>query len=156
MVKENQKIELINHYELINHNDFHLINCIIDTIDLIGVFELNVCLTIDNCIVNNLKIHSCWFVDGLLIRNSIINNYIDYQMGGHNIKPIIIEGNIFMAFFNFFDCHFENTIELKNNIFTKGTNLLGNKGEGFENSFAVGYLIENNVGSVDINEINVL
>lgn len=80
---------------------------------------------------------------------------MDYQMGGHNLKPIVIEGNIFTDFLNFFDCQFENIVELKNNVLLKGTNLLGNKGEGFENSFAIGWLVEKNVGNIDINEMNV-
>ncbi|WP_291530584.1 hypothetical protein [Bacteroides sp. UBA939] len=153
MVKENQNIEFLSHEDFKHYKTFHLINCIINSIDLIGAFELNVCLTIENCIISNLKIHSCWFVNGLVLKKCIIKNYIDYQMGGHNLNPIILEGNIFMDFFNFFDCQFESCIELKNNIFIKGTNLLGNKGEGFENSFAEGWLAENNIGKIDVNEI---
>lgn len=91
MVKENQNIELLCQEDLKGHNTFHLINCIINTIDLIGVFELNVHLIIENCIINDLKIHSCWFVNGLLLKNCIVKNYVDYQMGGHNEKPIVIE-----------------------------------------------------------------
>jgi hypothetical protein len=155
MVKENQNIELLRQEDLKGHNTFHLINCIINTIDLIGVFELNVHLIIEDCIINNLKIHSCWFVNGLLLKNCVVRNYVDYQMGGHNVNPIVIEGNVFTDFFNFFDCQFENRIELKNNVFIKGTNLLGNKGEGFENSFVEGWLAENNVGNIDVNEVKV-
>jgi hypothetical protein len=155
MVKENQNIGILNQEDLKGYNTFHLVNCIIGTIDLIGVFELNVRLVIENCIINNFKIHSCWFINGLLLKNCIIKSYVDYQMGGHNVNPIVIEGNVFVGFLNFFDCHFENRIELKNNIFIKGTNLLGNKGEGFENSFIEGWLVENNVGNIDVNEIEV-
>lgn len=155
MVRENQNIEFLCQQELRGHDTFHLINCIIDTIDLIGMFELNVQLIIENCIISNLKIHSCWFVKGFVLKNCIVKNYVDYQMGGHNASPIVIEGNIFMGFFNFFDCQFEKRIELKNNNFTKGTNLLGNKGEGFENSFVEGWFAENNVGNIDINEVEV-
>lgn len=155
MVRENQNIEFLCQQELRGHDTFHLISCIIDTIDLIGMFELNVQLIIENCIISNLKIHSCWFVKGFVLKNCIVKNYVDYQMGGHNASPIVIEGNIFMGFFNFFDCQFEKRIELKNNNFTKGTNLLGNKGEGFENSFVEGWFAENNVGNIDINEVEV-
>jgi hypothetical protein len=94
-------------------------------------------------------------VNGLTIRNSIIANFIDYQMGGHNIQPIILEGNVFLKFFNFFDCEFGDIIKLKNNVFKKGTNLLGNKGEGFENRFEKGWFIENNIGRTDINEVEM-
>ena len=169
MVKENQNIDVLHQEDLKGHMTFHLINCIINTIDLVGVFELNGYLMIENCIINNLKIHSCWFVNGLLIKNSIIKKPVDYQMGGHNAKPIVIEGNIFNGFFNFFedgkhikglainffDCQFGNRIELNNNVFIKGTNLLGNKGEGFENSFIEGWLAENNVGSIDLNKVEM-
>lgn len=155
MVKENQNIEFLNQENLKSQSTFHLINCLINTIDLIGAFELNVHLIIENCIIHNLKIHSCWFVNGLLLKKCIVTNHVDYQMGGHNLNPIVIEGNIFIGFFNFFDCHFENRIELKNNVFIKGTNLLGNKGEGFENSFAKGVLIENNVGNLEMNEVEI-
>ncbi|HVI48130.1 MAG TPA: hypothetical protein VM802_24900 [Chitinophaga sp.] len=156
MVKENQNIDFLNRDDFKDHNVVHLVNCLINTIDLIGVFELNVYLIIEDCIINNLKIHSCWFVNGLLLKNNIIRNYVDYQMGGHNVNPIVIEGNVFTGFLNFFDCQFENCIELKNNVFEKGTNLLGNKGEGFENSFANGWVVENNVGNIDIDgDINI-
>lgn len=152
---ENQNIKLLHQEDLKGYKTFHLIHCIINTIDLIGVFELNVHLIIENCIINNLKIHSCWFVNGLLLKNCIIKNPVDYQMGGHNANPIVIEGNVFEGFFNFFDCQFEDSIKLKNNIFVKGTNLLGNKGEGFENSFVEGWHVENNVGAIDLNEIKI-
>jgi len=155
MVKENQNIELINQEDLRNHNSYHLINCIIDTIDFAGVFELNVHLIIENCIINNFKIHSCWFVNGLILKNSVIINSIDYQMGGHNTNPIIIEGNVFIGFFNFFDCQFENIIRLTHNVFEKGTNLLGNKGEGFENNFEKGWYIENNVGAINVDMVEI-
>jgi len=151
MVKKNQYIDLFNQDDLKGYNTFHLDNCLIDTIDLVGIFELNVNLVIENCIINDLKIHSCWFTRGLLMKNNIVKNWVDYQMGGHNAMSIVIEGNVFLDFFNFFDCQFENVIELKNNVFKKGTNLLGNKGEGFENIFANGWFIEGNVGDIDIN-----
>ncbi|WP_066436666.1 hypothetical protein [Chryseobacterium sp. CCH4-E10] len=66
-----------------------------------------------------------------------------------------MKGIFLLIFLNFFDCQFENIVELKNNVLLKGTNLLGNKGEGFENSFAIGWLVEKNVGNIDINEMNV-
>ena len=155
MIKKNQNIEILNQDDLKNQNTYYLVNGIINTIDLIGVFELNVHLIIENCIINNFKINSCWFVKGLILKNSIINSYVDYQMGGHNNKPIILDGNVFIEFFNFFDCQFENTIELKNNVFVKGTNLLGNKGEGFENSFVEGWYAEDNIGNIGVNEVKV-
>ena len=153
MVIDHQNIDKISPEDFKKLDNFHLTNCIIDTIDLVGVFEFRVNLVIENCIVNKLRIHSCWFVNGLIFRNNIVKSDVDYQMGEHNDMPIVMEGNIFIGFVNFFDCQFEKVIELRNNVFEKGTNLLGNKGEGFENSFANGWHVENNVGNVDLNGI---
>ena len=155
MVKENQIIELIKLDDLEDNNKVHFKNCLINAIDLIGTFELKTHLIIENCIITDLQIHSCWFVNGLLMKNCIIKNFVDYQMGGHNKIPIILEGNIFISFINFFDCQFENVIEIKNNIFVKGSNLLGNKDEGFENRFESGWLIENNIGSLDLDGVEI-
>lgn len=152
MVVQNQHISLLTRHDIENDTSFHLINCFIDTIDLIGSFRLSVHLRIENCIVNNLKIHSCWFENGLVIKGSIIENAVDYQMGGHNKQPLLIQGNIFSGFFNFFDCQFDSIIEVRENIFNQGTNLLGNKGEGFENTFENGWIVEDNLGDIALNE----
>ena len=71
-------------------------------------------------------------------------------MGGHNKSPIIITGNIFNEFVNFFDCHFENDLEVQSNIFFKGTNLFGNLNEGFANTFNGLVKSEFNIGSLKI------
>ena len=149
---ENKIIETIDIKFLLEKEDvLYFKNCIIENIDLIGVFELKIELRIENCIISNLQINSCWFTKGFVFKNNIVKNTIDYQMGGHNVNAIIIEGNIFLAFFSFFDCQFEEIIRLKNNIFRNGTNILGNKGKGYENSFERGFLIEENIGELSLN-----
>lgn len=153
MVIKNKNIAQIQIENIKGNKTLELLNCIIDTIDFMGVYEINIHIKIENCIINHFNIHSCWFVEGLLIKNSIIKNFIDYQMGGHNLKPIVLEGNIFLEFFNFFDCQFIERVEVVNNVFFKGTNLLGNKGEGYENSFRKTPHIKNNLGNFDINAV---
>ena len=59
--------------------------------------------------------------------------------------------NIFTDFFNFFDCEFNAPVIFTNNIVMKGTNLLGNVGEGFENRFNTGCEIKNNLGALNLN-----
>jgi hypothetical protein len=152
MVIENQKINLLNLNDLKGKTKFHLFNCLIDEVDFIGGYELNVQLKIEKCIINEFNIHSCWFDEGLILKNNVILSYVDYQMGGHNDKPIVIEGNVFTEFVNFFDCQFASLIEVKNNVFIKGSNLLGNQGEGYQNSFKNGFVVENNSGSINLNE----
>jgi len=155
MVKNNIFIDVFRLEDIIGNSSVHLINCIVDTVNFTGAFELNSYLRIENCIINSFLIHSCWFNNGLLLKNCIIKNYVDYQMGGHNAEPILIEGNIFNDFVNFFDCQFEEVIEIKNNIFVKGSNLLGNKGEGFENTFDDGWIVKQNMGNIDLDGVGM-
>ena len=153
MVKENMVIDLLKFDDLRGYESCHLVDCIINTIDLIGTFEMRTELVIENCIIKNLQIHSCWFKNGFILKKSIIENYVDYQMGGHNDKPIIFQMNMFVEFVNFFDCQFDNLIVLQENHFIKGTNLLGNKGQGFENKFVSGWVTERNIGRIDLEDM---
>jgi len=59
--------------------------------------------------------------------------------------------NIFSNFVNFFDCYFIGPFIMKNNIFKKGTNLLGNKGEQYEVTFETEPKIENIKGNLELN-----
>lgn len=146
---ENQKIDLLDFSQLDELSSCTISNSIIKTINL-DLFEPNFKIIIDNCKIENLLIHSCWFKGGLLFKNNEVKHYVDYQMGGHNELPIILDGNIFSSFVNFFDCQFYSQLEVINNNFTKGSNLLGNLEEGFKNTFSEGLILKNNIGSIDI------
>ncbi|WP_286862267.1 MULTISPECIES: hypothetical protein [Sphingobacterium] len=147
---ENQSIELIDQAYLAQSSILKVNNCTIKCIDLIACFELNTEIIIENCVIEEFNIHSCWFVKGLTLRCCIVKGYIDYQMGGHNDVPLIFDQNIFADFFNFFDCEFNAPIVFTNNIVMKGTNLLGNIGEGFENRFNKGWEAKNNLGALNL------
>lgn len=134
------------------YDDLCISNSIINTIDLVAIDLINA-INIENCIIRDFKIHSCWFRNGLVLKNNHILNCVDYSMGGHNSKPIIIEGNIFGGFVNFFDCQFLDIVEVKNNIFIKGTNLLGNQNEGYKNIFDSGIKVRDNIGRMNMDEI---
>ncbi len=146
---ENKVINKLQSSELKTNSFFHIKNSIIDTLDF-EFFESDFEIIIENCIITNFLIHSCWFENGLVFKNNHVINYINYQMGGHNKKPINIWGNIFCEFVSFFDCHFEHKLILQNNIFLKGSNLLGNKNEGFENTFDSEIIIKDNIGNLDL------
>lgn len=148
MEVRNIVIETLKKHDLQGYKSCHIQNCIIDTIDLIGSFELTTKLIIEGSIITNFHIHSCWFSSGFELKNCIVNNYIDYQMGGHNDKPIFLENNIFKGFVNFFDCQFNEPIYLNNNIFIEGSNLLGNLDEGYKNTFNNGYVASHNIGNI--------
>lgn len=150
MVIMNKNIELLDRSYFIENEVYHFINCVVDNFDLLGSFEFNTNLIFEKCIINSMRIHSCWFVEGFTIKNCVVNNDIDYQMGGHNKRPILIEACIFNGFFNFFDCQFESTFTMVDNVFKRGTNILGNEGTEYENTFANGCIVRNNLGEVDL------
>lgn len=129
---------------------YHISRSIINTIDF-RFLEIESEVIIENCIIDTFSINSCWFLEGLSLKNNIIKNDIDYQMGGHNKKLVNIEANIFHGFVNFFDCHFEEIIYVKDNVFLKGTNLLGNSDVGYKNLFDKEIILKNNIGKLDIN-----
>jgi hypothetical protein len=140
-------------FKLFTSNNYLISNQIINSFE-IGFANINNEVTIENCIIDCLEIHSTWFTRGLNLKGNIIKNSIDYQMGGHNSCPIRIEENIFEGFFNFFDCHFEDIVFITNNVFKKGTNILGNINEGYKNTFENGFEIRNNIGNIYMNQID--
>lgn len=152
MVINNKIIDSISYSELDGDSKCCISNSIINTIDF-DYFESKVEIIIENCLIYNLSIHSCWFTKGLVLKNNHILSYVDYQMGGHNENPIYILGNVFTEFINFFDCQFNEEIIVEGNVFSKGTNLLGNLKEGFENSFNKGVVCNNNVGELNLDGV---
>ncbi len=153
MVIENKRIPFFGIRDFQGQEDIIIANSIVGIIDLDGKFDLNAGFKVINCVIENLHIHSCWFNRGFTLANAVVLNYVDYQMGGHNFSPITITGNIFNEFVNFFDCHFNDVVEVKSNIFAKGTNLLGNEGEGYKNIFDKGVIASNNVGILDMSGV---
>lgn len=122
---------------------------VLETVDF-NFQDVIVPVLIKNCIIKTFLVNTGWFIKGLVIDRCIFLNDIEYQMGGHNEKEIAITNNVFCGFFDFFDCHFENDVIVKNNNFIKGTNLMGNKGTGYYNSFENKIIVENNLGKTDI------
>lgn len=152
MIIRNAIIDSLDQSQLNSVDVCHISNSIINTIDLVAL-ELDFQLIIEHSIVSNFLIHTCWFKKGLIFKNNQVLNYIDYQMGGHNEENIVIADNIFCGFFNFFDCYFTGNLTVKNNIFIKGSNLIGNVNEGWKNSFKKELVIENNMGLLDMSGI---
>lgn len=130
---------------IVESKSYNISYSIVENLDL--RFEhFNELLNIEDCIIENLQLDAAWFLKGLIFKNNIVKSAISYEMGGHNEDIISIEGNIFFGFLDFFDCHFENKVFVKNNIFIEGSNLLGNKGKGFENMFKSGIVTEKKNG----------
>ncbi|WP_264529893.1 hypothetical protein [Flavobacterium sp. N502540] len=146
---ENKILNELDSSEFNNVELLHILNSQIKNLNF-DFFESKFEIIIENCIIDNLSIHSCWFEEGLTFKSNHVMNYVNYQMGGHNKKNINITGNIFHDFVNFFDCHFENQLLIEKNIFLLGSNLLGNKNEGFANTFESEIIIKENIGNLDL------
>ena len=101
--------------DFINKNEELIIqNSFIDLLDFSNVefkYNVKICL----CIIGELKLNATWFIEGFELVNCIIQNQIQFEMGGHNKHPITIENNIFMNLFVFFDCWFMSDIYVNNN-----------------------------------------
>ncbi len=108
-------------------------------------------------IFSSTKFNRCvfnysYFTKGIRIERSRFEEYLDFESGGHNkFGDIELIDNQFQGFVNFFDCWFHGNVIVKNNSFTSGTNLQGNKGRQFEVRFDQLLSVENNLGRMDIN-----
>lgn len=124
-------------------------NCIIDEINLVGE-NCAAHIEISNCIIGKLNIYGAWFEGGLSLIDNIMLSPINYQAGGHNLKPIELRGNIFHGFVSFFDCHFDDRVIVENNIFIEGSDILTKESESFDNIFPNGIVIDGNVGRLNV------
>jgi hypothetical protein len=91
-----------------------------------------------------------YFLQGLLLEDCIVDSYLDFQAGGHNQPgfPLQLRRNSFHGFVNFFDCWYRGPVQVEDNRFAQGTNLLGQP-ENYPVTFDVPLLIAGNVGRLD-------
>ncbi|MBR3453231.1 MAG: hypothetical protein IKH25_10260 [Muribaculaceae bacterium] len=147
----NKVIECINENTVdgLGNEGMTLERCVIHVLNLSTIgFHRKV--TIRNCIIDKLNLHCTWFTAGLDFVGNVILSDIDYQMGGHNNDVMVISENVFHGFFDFFDCHFEERLNVENNIFMKGTDLLKRENKGFDNYFNGGVVLSGNIGQLNI------
>lgn len=111
--------------------------------------EIKTPVYIKECVIKNMYLNSTWFRKGFVLENCIVLNDINHEIGGHNYSEIHIHNNIFLGFFDFFDCHFFERMTVNNNIFIKGTNLIGNTCKGYKNIFDKGLELYENIGRLN-------
>jgi hypothetical protein len=132
-------------YELI------LENCIFDDFKTSFLsFERPV--RISRCVFYKCSFNSTYFIKGLHIEDSVFKSYLEFIAGGHNQNGslISIANCTFEGFVNFFDCWYKSQVDISNNNFRKGTNLMGNRTEPYRVQFDTPLIIENNTGQTDI------
>lgn len=123
--------------------------CIIGKLVCPGI-EFMKHVTIERCIIDELEVTATWFAGGLLFRNNVVKQRINYEMGGHNKSDFVVEYNVFEDFVDFFDCIFEGQVIVNNNIFKWGTSLIAEPDKPWANSFIAPPIIKNNIGVVNI------
>lgn len=148
---KNKVIERIdeNTFDGLGNEGMSLEHCVIHVLDL-STIEFHGKVTIRNCIIDKLNLHCTWFAEGLEFMGNIVMSDIDYQMGGHNNDVMVISENLFHGFFDFFDCHFENQLNVENNVFMKGTDLILRENKGFDNFFHGGLVLSSNIGKLNV------
>ena len=100
---KNQIIERIDEFTVNGHDSdsegMILEHCHIHELDIVAV-RFSGKVSICNCIIDKLGIHSTVFGAGLIFTGNIVMSDIDYQMGGHNNEEMVISDNIFYGFFS--------------------------------------------------------
>lgn len=108
-------------------------------------------IEIRQCRVKEFDVFGMYCGNGLVIQDCEFDCAVDWESGGHNKSPIIIENCVFNRFVSFEDCYFENEIILKNVVFSQGTNLLGNKNTPVRVGFDKVPVLENVTGELAVN-----
>lgn len=109
---------------------------------------------IQNCVIREFDIYASCFSSGLLVKNCTLECSIVWQSGGHNKKPIVFENCKFLGFVDFEDCCFEAELVMKDVIFSKNSNLLGNKDTPVEVVLTRLPKLENVQGKLNVNTFN--
>lgn len=134
------------------NKEITFINCIIESFESVGIeFQKHIKFT--NTHFKDCKFSFSYFLDGLTIENCVFDNYLDFFAGGHNqpSHTILLTKNSFSDYVNFFDCWFMSEVVIVENKFIKGTNI-----ESKESliTFDTPPIISNNIGQMDLQEIN--
>ena len=142
------KIDLATSFNL--EKEVIIENCIVDNFAAVGT-EFKKPVRFVNSYFKNCNFYASYFTKGLIIDNCTFDNYLDFQMGGHNKtgNPVIISNNNFKNFVNFFDCWYESEVIISKNKFHKGTNVLG-KPNNIPVTFDVEPSIIDNLGQINL------
>lgn len=150
MKKQYAIIKTLTFDEIKRDDVILLSHCLIKSIDLLAADGFRGTVVIENSIIDDLQIHSCWFTEGLVLRNCVVHGFVQYEMGGHNYRPFVMEGNVFTGFVDFSFCQFLDRVIIRDNVFMRGTNLLGNQGEKAAVTFETEPEVMGNAGKMDL------
>ena len=128
-------------------------NCMIDSIDIFDTqFKQHV--TVKNCIIGQLSVLESAFNSGLTFTNNIVMSKIQYHTSYENDGLFEIYENIFMQFVDFFDCQFNGSINVSNNIFRNNCSLLFREKADWDPIFKFPPIIEKNIRRLDVVRTN--
>jgi hypothetical protein len=146
------KVDVVRTYESVSiDKEIVIENCIVECLQISAIAFAKPMKFI-NCHFNECHFIFTCFLGGLFIDHCTFDHYVDFQSGGHNKdgNPVTITNNEFKGFVNFFDCWYESEVTISNNLFHKGTNLLG-KLHDIGVTFDIAPTIKDNTGQLDIN-----
>jgi hypothetical protein len=126
-------------------------NCYVEKLESEAV-NFNGKVQFENSEFESCSFSFAYFNQGFSIQRCVFRTYLDFQCGGHNSLNnwITIKNTTFSDFVNFFDCIYNGPVEISQNDFQKGSNLLGNLNQSFNVQFDIIPLIEGNKGRLNI------
>ncbi|MCW7467839.1 hypothetical protein ND860_18430 [Leptospira levettii] len=138
--------------KIANKTNLHISfeNCFIQNIDIsFHTFENRI--KFKNCIIKDFMAMSIFYPQGFEMINCIILENFDLTCGGHNkLNSFVLENCVFNGKVDFIDCWFMGKVIIRKNIFTNGTNILGNSKFGTKVQFEDEYILENNLGAINL------
>ena len=116
------------------------------------MLNFNYKFTLKDCIVDKFDVYATFFNNGFEITNNIFNKHVPFCDATHGLSggQMNLSGNIFNNFVDFHDASFKSKIEIRNNNFIQGTNLLSQMHLAPE--FTLDSLIEENEGNLKVTE----
>ena len=111
-------------------------NCEFYDLDL-SMIQYKYPVVLSKTIFHKVSFYGSYFLKGIIIKDCNFNSLVDLMHGGHNSEEskFSLINNTFEDFVDFEDSWFQGPIELVQNRFNKGTNLLldGQLGVTFDN-----------------------
>jgi len=131
-----------------HHTPIIIENCIFKSLRL-SDSTFNYPIVFKHCEFGACDFSMNYFKKGFSISNCVFHEIVNFSFGWHNDadSPIQIKNTRFKDYVNFFDCQFGGSVELTNNYFKSGTNILCKYAII---SFATQPLITDNRGCLDL------
>lgn len=139
------KLEIKSNYEV--NEKISIIDCKIEYLMVHSSTFLEK-IELKNCKINTAYFGGGYFPKGFEMKDCKFSSSVSFEAGGHNLKTdFIIENNLFKGFVDFLDCWFKGPFILKNNVFEVGSNIFVEDTQE-SSTFDDTIILQNNIGDL--------